>query len=76
MLKWKHNNNEGHLYLSSALTLQLNEGDLAYIQPPSGYSPNDDRKSLANTFSGLFFGDHVVVRLSCLFMLYQDMINT
>lgn len=51
MSNWEHNNNEGHLYLSNALTLQLNEGDLVYMQLPSGYSLFDDENN-HNTFSG------------------------
>ena len=51
MANWEYNNNEGHLYFSNALTLQLNEGDLVYMQLPNGYGLTDDENN-HNTFSG------------------------
>ncbi|XP_074477947.1 uncharacterized protein LOC141759631 [Sebastes fasciatus] len=51
MTNWEHNRNEGHLYLSNALTLQLDVGDLVYMQLPSGYGLSDDGNN-HNTFSG------------------------
>lgn len=51
MSNWEYNDNEGHLYFSNALTLQLNEGDLVYMKLPSGYGLFDDHNN-HNTFSG------------------------
>lgn len=51
MSNWEYNDKEGHLYFSNALTLQLNEGDLVYMQLPAEWGLTDDENN-HNTFSG------------------------
>ena len=51
MSNWKRNANDNHVYLSNALTLQLDVGDLMYMQLPSGYGLSDNEDN-HNTFSG------------------------
>uniref|UniRef100_A0A673AUQ9 C1q domain-containing protein n=1 Tax=Sphaeramia orbicularis TaxID=375764 RepID=A0A673AUQ9_9TELE len=45
-------NTGGHSYLSNAVTLQLNVGDLVYMHLPPSYSLWDNGSSDRNTFSG------------------------
>ncbi|XP_049422038.1 uncharacterized protein LOC125882291 [Epinephelus fuscoguttatus] len=51
MWNWEYNDNEGHIYFSNALTIQLNEGDLVYMKLPNGYGLFDSKDN-HNTFSG------------------------